>query len=241
VVAAARRDDAVTSGGITCLIAAYNEAARIGAVLAAVAGHPLLDRVIVIDDGSGDGTAEVAASVPGVTVLRQDRNRGKTWALSVGIEAAADPLLLLLDADLVGLTPAHLTALIAPVQSGRADVSVSLRGNAPRPWHWLGLDYISGERVVPRDMLAGRTAELRGLPKFGFEVALNRTILDRRARLAVVPWPEVSSPLKSAKHGVWAGIRGDAAMMADIFRTVPPLQAARQITALRRLRIAGRT
>jgi glycosyltransferase involved in cell wall biosynthesis len=229
----------VNAPGITCLIAAYNEAARIGAVLAAAAGHPLLDRVIVIDDGSGDGTAEVAGAVPGVTVLRQARNRGKTWALSVGIEAAATSHLLLLDADLVGLTPAHLTALIAPVQSGRADVSVSLRGNAPRPWRWLGIDYISGERVLPRDMLAGRTAELRALPKFGFEVALNRTILSRRARLAVVPWPEVSSPLKSAKRGFRAGIRGDVAMMADIFRTVSPLDAVGQIAGLRRLRVAG--
>jgi Glycosyl transferase family 2 len=227
----------MTAGGITCLIAAYNEAARIGAVLEAAAGHPLLARVIVIDDGSGDGTAEVAARVPGVTVLRQAVNRGKTWALSVGIEAASTPHLLLLDADLVGLSPAHLTTLIAPVQSGHADVSVSLRGNAPRPWRWLGLDYISGERVLPRDMLAGRTAELRALPKFGFEVALNRTILERHARLAVVPWPEVSSPLKSAKQGVWRGLRGDAGMMADIFRTVSPLDAARQITGLRRLRV----
>jgi hypothetical protein len=227
----------MTDAGITCLIAAYNEAARIGPVLAAAAGHPLLARVIVIDDGSRDGTAEVAERVPGVTVLRQVPNRGKTWALSVGIEAATTPHLLLLDADLVGLSPAHLTALIAPVQSGHADVSVSLRGNAPRPWRWLGLDYISGERVLPRDMLAGRTAELRALPKFGFEVALNRTILERRARLSVVPWPEVSSPLKAAKHGVWAGLRGDAAMMTDIFRTVSPLDAARQISALRRLRV----
>jgi glycosyltransferase involved in cell wall biosynthesis len=229
----------MTAGGITCLIPAYNEAARIGPVLAAAAGHPLLAEVIVIDDGSSDGTAEVAGAVPGVTVWRQDRNRGKTWALSVGIEAAWGAHLLLLDADLVGLTAAHLTALIAPVRAGRAEVSVSLRGNAPRPWHWLGVDYISGERVLPRDMLAGRTEELRALPKFGFEVALNRTILDRRARLAVVPWPEVSSPLKAAKRGVWAGLRGDAAMMADIFRTVPPLDAARQIAGLRRLRVAG--
>lgn len=225
------------TGRVTCLIPAYNEAARIGLVLAAAAAHPLLAEVIVIDDGSGDGTAGVAAAVPGVTVLRQDRNRGKTWALSVGIEAARNPLLLLLDADLSGLTPAHLTALIEPVRSGRADVSVSLRGNAPRPWHWLGLDYISGERVLPRDMLAGRTEELRALPKFGFEVALNRTILDRRARLAVVPWQEVSSPLKSAKRGFWAGLKGDAAMMADIFHTVPPLDAALQIAGLRRLRV----
>jgi glycosyltransferase involved in cell wall biosynthesis len=226
----------MTAGGVACLIAAYNESARIGAVLAAAAGHPLLSEVIVVDDGSQDDTAAVAGRA-GVTVIRLAQNRGKTWALSVAIEAASAPNLLLLDADLVGLAPAHLTALIAPVADSRADVSLSLRGNAPRPWHWIGIDYITGERVVPRAILAGRSAELRALPKFGFEVALNRAILDRRLRLAVVPWPEVSSPLKAAKHGVWAGVRGDVGMMADIFRTVPPLAVARQIAGLRRLRV----
>lgn len=229
--------DAAQGGGVACLIAAYNEAARIGAVLAAAAGHPALSEVIVVDDGSADATAEVAGRVPGVTVIRLPANRGKTWALSVGIEAAEAPHLMLLDADLQGLRPAHLTALVAPVAAGRADVSISLRGNAPRPWHWLGIDYISGERVVPRPLLAGRSDALRALPRFGFEVALNREILARRLRLAVVPWPEVASPLKAAKHGFWAGLRGDAGMMADIFRTLPPGQAARQIAALRRLRV----
>jgi glycosyltransferase involved in cell wall biosynthesis len=228
----------VTTPAVTCLIAAYNEAPRIGGVLAAAAAHPLLAEVIVVDDGSQDGTAEVAAAVAGVTVIRMPTNRGKTWALSAGIEAATAPHLLLLDADLQGLAAAHLTALIDPVAGGRADVSLSLRGNAPRPWHWLGLDYISGERVIPREMLAGRAEDLRRLPKFGFEVALNRDILDRRLRLAVVPWPEVASPLKAAKHGLRAGVTGDLRMMADIFRTVPPVAAARQIAGLRRLRVA---
>lgn len=227
----------MTVGGLTCLIAAYNEAARIGAVLAAASGHPDLSQVIVIDDGSVDGTAEVAAAVPGVTVLRNTQNRGKTWALTLGIEATSTSHLLLLDADLVGLAPAHLTALIDPVRHDRADVSISLRGNAPPPWQWLGLDYISGERVVPREMLADRADELRALPRFGFEVALNRTLLDRNARLAVVRWPEVHSPVKAAKRGFWAGIRGDAAMMVDIFRTVSAPEAFRQVTRLRRLRV----
>ena len=45
---------------LTCIIPAYNEAARLGRVLEAVIGHPMIDEVLVVDDGSSDATSEVA-------------------------------------------------------------------------------------------------------------------------------------------------------------------------------------
>lgn len=222
---------------VTVVIPAHNEAARIGRVLAAVARHPQVDEVLVVDDGSTDATAEIAGATPGVTLLRMPQNGGKTLALAAGIRAARGDLIALIDADLIGLTPQDLTALIAPVAEGRAQMSISLRGNAPPPWHWIGLDYISGERVLPRSLLLSATQGLEHLPRFGFEVHLNRLILKRNARIAVVPWPGVSSPIKARKYGLWAGIRGDLGMIADMMRTVPLLDLARQILGLRRLRI----
>ena len=222
---------------VTVLIPAYNEAARIGGVLSAVAGHPGVSEVLVVDDHSTDATAEVASTVPGVTVLRQTQNGGKTKALSAGLHAAKGDLIALIDADLIGLTPADLTALIAPVASGRAQMSISLRGNAPPPWRWIGLDYISGERVMPRALLLQAMEGVESLPRFGFEVHLNRMILARGLPIAVVPWPGVSSPIKAKKYGLMAGIKGDVGMIADMMHTVPPLELARQIIGLRRLRV----
>lgn len=224
--------------GLSVIVPAWNEAARIGAVLSAAAGHPMVDEVLVVDDGSTDGTAEVAARIPGVTVIRQPQNGGKTRALISGIAAARFSHLMFLDADLTGLTPADLTALVRPVKEGRADASISLRGNAPPPWRWIGLDYISGERVVARSHLPADLDELTRLPGFGFEVALNRRWIAAGLRLAVVSWPGVASPLKSAKQGLWAGMKSDARMMRDIFRTVSPLQALQQIVTMRRMRVA---
>ncbi len=221
--------------GVSCIIPAFNEVARIGGVLAAVAGHPEIAEVIVVDDASHDGTAEVAAAAR-VRLIRLPQNRGKTWALAEGIEAAVQPLLLLLDADLVGLTAAAVSALIAPVREGRAEVSISLRQNAPRLWQMIGLDYISGERVLPRAQLAGRTDALRGLPRFGFEVHLNTIWISAGSPLAVVRWDGVQSPYKGAKMGTWRGLRADAAMIGDIMHTISPLDALAQIRALRRLR-----
>lgn len=221
--------------GLTCIIPAWNEAGRIGAVLRVAARHPALDEVIVVDDGSTDATAAIAAAIPGVRLIRQPRNGGKTRALVTGIAAARHDHLMLLDADLTGLTATDLDALIAPVRDGRAQASLSLRANAPRLWHRLGIDYISGERVMTR---ADLPPDLHALAGFGFEVALNRHWVARGLRLAVVPWPGVKSPPKATKRGALAGIAADLAMLRDMARTVPPLQLARQIRAMQRLRVS---
>jgi len=80
---------------------------------------------------------------------------------------------------------------------------------------------------------------LEGLARFGFEVYLNAACIKARARIAVVRWPNVASPAKEAKFGFWAGLRADARMMADIFRTVPPVRLIGQILAMRRLRVTS--
>lgn len=209
----------MTLPSFTCLIPAYNEAARIGAVLDATLGHPLLKNVIVIDDGSSDDTGDIARA-KGAHLIRTPGNLGKTKALALGLNAVTTSHVVLIDADLTGLTGQAVTALIDPVRHGQASATISLRGNAPRTWRLIGIDYISGERVIERAMLSGHQDRLEGLPKFGFEVYLNRLLIAGNAPIAIVPWPDVASPSKAAKRGVVAGLRADMAMMGDIFRTI---------------------
>ncbi|MCR8725899.1 glycosyltransferase family 2 protein [Frigidibacter sp. ROC022] len=223
--------------GISCIVPAYNEGPRIAAVLSALAAHPQIDEVIVVDDGSTDETAAVAEAAEGVRLIRQWPNGGKTAALATGIAEAAHSHLLFLDADLLGLRASDITALVEPVLGGHAEMAISLRRNAPKLWHWIGIDYISGERALHRDLISDRLDELRGLPRFGFEVWMNQLCLARRARIAVVHWPDVNSPLKARKFGWIAGLRADAGMIADLLRSASPLTLARQIAGMARLRI----
>jgi glycosyltransferase involved in cell wall biosynthesis len=220
---------------ISCIIPAWNEAARIGAVLSVALDHPIIDEVIVVDDASTDDTAAVVRAFPAARLIRQPVNAGKTRAVATGVAAARGAHVLMLDADLQGLTPAAITALVTPVAEGRADTTISLRGNAPAPWRAIGIDYISGERVVPRALLEGLEPQAR----FGLEVAMNQRILENRLRLAIVRWPAVRSPLKAEKMGLWRGLRADAGMIRDIFRTIGPTTAAAQIIGMRRLAQQG--
>lgn len=226
----------MTNPTFTCLIPAYNEAPRIGQVLCAIINHSDIARTIVIDDGSTDGTAEVAEGM-GITVLRTAGNLGKTGALGFGLRGMTTSHVLLLDADLIGLTAQNVSALIAPVLAEKAIASLSLRGNAPWLWRMIGLDYISGERALPYGMLKTQLATFETLPKFGFEVFLNRLLLKTGHPIAVVQWPNVASPSKASKHGLWRGMTADVLMMRDIFQTISLQIAFRQIVRLRQRKI----
>lgn len=218
---------------LSCIIPAHNEARRIGSVLDAVVGHPLLDEIIVVDDYSTDETAQVAQR-SGVTVLRLPENQGKSGAVAAGFARATGSHVLMLDADLVGLTADDITALIEPVRQHPAGVTISLRRNSPLFWRLIGLDYISGERVFARDLVGPSPDVLSSLPNFGLEVWLNQRWISRNVQVTVVRWPGVISPWKASKMGWLQGLRADLAMMNDIFRTISLPQAVRQILALKR-------
>lgn len=128
------------TGDVAVVIPARNESDRIGATVAAAAGLPGVDIVVVVDDGSDDGTA-AAAERAGASVMRHARNRGKAAAMETGAEAirlleAADGRvsprhLLFLDADLAE-TAAGAAPLTGPVRSGEADMAIAVFSNRAR-------------------------------------------------------------------------------------------------------------
>lgn len=227
---------------ISCIICAYNEAPRIGKVLAVAAAHPLLSEVIVVDDGSTDGTAEVVKRFASVRLIECGTNGGKSAAMAVGIAEAQNELLMLLDADLKGLTAEHVTALAFPVLTGRAEVSMSLRQNSLLLFRAIGLDFVSGERVVRKALLGDVLKEVRGLPRFGIEVFMNRRITVRRLPVAVTRWPHVTQARKTEKLGYWKGVRAEGRMISDLLKVAYPLALVSQTLRLLSLRVdqAGR-
>jgi glycosyltransferase involved in cell wall biosynthesis len=222
---------------ISCVICAFNEAPRIARVLAVASKHPVLHEIIVVDDGSTDLTAEIAKSFPGVRLISYPINQGKSVAMAIGIAAAQNELVMLLDADLKGLAFEHLSALAAPVLSGEADVSISLRRNSLLLFRVIGLDFVSGERVVKKALLGEVLKEIHGLPRFGVEVFMNRLIIARRLSVAVAHWPHVTQSRKVEKLGYWRGIRAEWRMVADLLNVAYPLALVLQTFQLLALRV----
>ena len=104
------------------------------------AAHPLIHEIVAVDDGSTDGTAQTIALFKDVSLIALPRNVGKSRAICAGIRASSCEILLFLDADLVGLTAADVTALLLPVLRGTADATISLRKDGLLSWRAIGLD-----------------------------------------------------------------------------------------------------
>jgi glycosyltransferase involved in cell wall biosynthesis len=130
---------------VVLFLPAHDEEATVGDVVrrapAAVAGHPV--RVVVVDDGSGDGTAEVARAA-GAIVCAHDGNRGLGAAVRTGLAWAVDHdavAVAFCDAD-GEYAPEELGDLVGPVLAGTADYVVGSRfaggSRAMRPHRWFG-------------------------------------------------------------------------------------------------------
>jgi len=75
----------------------------------------------------------------------------KVYRFTMGSKKSSGDYIFFLDADLMYLNAQILLIWCSPYLNGAADVSISLRKNTPIQWHILGIDYITGERILPRD------------------------------------------------------------------------------------------
>ncbi len=144
---------------VVALVTAYNEAPTIGAILDVLTACSSVDWVQVVDDGSTDGTAAIAAKA-GASVRRLEERVPVGAAIMHHLPTVPDEAILLwCDADLVGLEVAHIEELIARFREGELMQVMSSRGVPPSwpkglrnravkaGWAWL-FGPISGERVI---------------------------------------------------------------------------------------------
>ncbi|MGQ9779322.1 MAG: glycosyltransferase [Bacillota bacterium] len=202
--------------GIEVIIPAYNEEGTIGAVVKVARSCPLVRRVVVVDDGSTDRTA-VAAREAGAEVVRLPQNRGKTAALLAGGEATVAAVLVLLDADLLGLAPSHLETLAAPVLRGEAAMTVGVfrEGRLITDLSQRLTPFLNGQRALRREILAG----LRGAERWRYaaDTFLSRYARHLRLPVRMVPLPGLTHVMKEEKLGFLKGFFSRLRMFAEVF------------------------
>jgi hypothetical protein len=230
--------DGSSAGGVAVVIPARNEADRIQATVRAAARLDGVDLVVVVDDGSTDGTGAVARRA-GAAVMRHARNRGKSAAMETGAEAVrlldqrehrdAPRHLLFLDADLAD-TAAMAGPLMEPVVAGNADMTIAvfaatvkLGGHGlvvglsgagiRRATGWQPAQPLNGQRCLTRAAFeAGRPLA----PGWGAETGLTIDLLRKGLRVTEV---EVELAHRATGTGLRAQLHR-AHQLADVARAV---------------------
>jgi len=203
---------------VSCIIPAYNEGPRIAAVTSVLSKCDFVDEVLVVNDGSADNTAE-AARATGIEVLSLPVNMGKGAAVSRGISATSGEVILLLDADLVGLTRKHVQDLLAPVVRGDADMSIGIfrGGRVFTDLAQLTTSFLSGQRALKRSLI--EPSELEDT-KYGLETALTQIASEKSLVVKKVYLDDLTQVVKEEKMGLAKGSRQRFRMYWHVIKQV---------------------
>src|SRR5262245_30342199 len=129
--------------GVSVVIAVFNEVETIAEILRRIVEVDIVTEIIIVDDGSTDGTREVLLRSPhDITVIFHDRNCGKGTALRTAVSYVTGDVIIVQDADLE-YNPRDYPALLDPILRGHADVVYGSRflGGPHRVllfWHSVG-------------------------------------------------------------------------------------------------------
>jgi len=225
---------------VSVLIPAYNEAERIASTIRAIQTINGITEIVVVDDGSTDGTAQIAEQAGATTVFVKE-NGGKGSALNIAAKLAIGDILLLLDADL-GDTATEAACLLPPVTSGQADMSIATFPVIPGKGGGVGLVVrvsrngisrltgrvmqapLSGQRAITRALLTATEGFAEG---WGVEVALTVRALWANLRVVEIP--------TSMSHRVTGRSRE-----AISHRAAQLVAALRTLNNLKQLKSAGK-
>lgn len=133
-------------GCVSVIVPVYNEAAHVDELLRAIHASPVKKEIVIVDDGSTDGTRDKLRALPpseNVTVVFHERNCGKGAAIRTALAYARGEYILIQDSDLE-YDPQDYPALLRPLEEGKANVVYGVRPDRPE----RGLRFFLGAKLL---------------------------------------------------------------------------------------------
>lgn len=203
---------------ICAIIPAFNEEKTIALVIRAAKLTPLISEVIVVDDGSSDNTLAVAKKI-GAKIVKLSENQGKGRAMEVGVRETDAPILIFIDADLIGIKSQHFKLMLGPILKGEAEMTV---GAIDRKWLGKTLDWLvkknklpfSGTRALKKEFWDEIPEKYK--KKYYIESALSYFAKKKGLKIKTIVLKNVKHPIKEKKYGILVGIKYRAKMFFQI-------------------------
>lgn len=200
----------------SAIIPAFNEEKTIKEVVRMIEGHPLIEEIIVVNDGSTDKTA-LEAQKTSAKVISLPSNQGKAEAMARGVKVAKNPVIFFTDADIKGLTKEMITNLVRPVLEGKYEMVVALRARKLP----LGLNQIlprlpllSGARVITKNLW--KRVPQKYKKRFKIEMALNYYAKRQEKKVGSILFSGLTQVIKEKKWGFWQGFWKRILMVGDL-------------------------
>jgi glycosyltransferase involved in cell wall biosynthesis len=249
--------DEAAGGVISVIVPVYNEERTLAEVVEKLLAVPRLLEIVVVDDGSSDGTAGIAADLAAahavVRNLRLERNSGKTEALREGFAASSGEIVIVQDADLE-YDPEEIPEVVGPILAGKADVVYGSRFLVRRAarvlyfYHYLANKFLTftsnlftnlnmtdvetGYKAFRGDIIRNMVIRSQG---FGFEIEVTAKVAKLRCRVFETP---ISYYGRTYEEGKKIGMADGLAAIWYIFQfnLLCPLSASfRNLDRLREL------
>jgi len=205
---------------ITCIIPAYNEEKTIKEVLTSVKESLIFDEIIVVNDGSSDSTAEILSKENNIIFINLEKNIGKGGAVHEGFRRATGEIILMLDADLLGLKKEHFEKILLPLKKKEADVCIGIITNKERPWmsiaQFIGSD-LSGQQAFYKSLI--EDANIKD-SRFGLEIALKNHFKKKNARVKKVLFKNINHLMKEQKMGLKTGVKHRTNMYKEVGKEI---------------------
>ncbi len=205
---------------IAALVPAYNEEQNIEPVLTVLKEASILDKVLVIDDGSKDNTADIVKK-HGFEVLQLKKNQGKGAAMEAGLKKIeyAD-IYIFIDADLVGLSTKHIEDMITPLIEDK-ELSMTLGkfvgGRKSTDWAQKIVPQISGQRAI-KSNLAKALPSLKD-QGFGVEITISRFAKKNGFKNQEIILKNITQVMKEEKQGFRRGFGNRLKMYGHIAKS----------------------